>query len=130
MFTVYSPTPSCRIYIGMGQVTDSPESERRGWRFAMQRAQAAHNQEAIRDLQSIAPYAVHLSPEYSDTDVKTWEQGNDFSERHLLAFVLNTDLSKITRLERWMARTCPVAKSSHVLPVSLGSNSQVARWPR
>ncbi|HEY6925253.1 MAG TPA: alpha/beta hydrolase [Steroidobacteraceae bacterium] len=123
-------------YIGMGQIADSPESERRGWRFAMQHAQAAHNQEAIHDLQSIAPYAaegkpvtlealfkqrkwlqlyggsvfgrpgfesegaaVHLSPEYSDTDVKTWEQGNKLSERHLLAFVVNTDLSKITRLE-------------------------------
>jgi len=120
----------------MGQATNIPESERRGWRFAMQRAQATHNQEAIRELQSIAPYAaegkpvtlealfkqrkwlqlyggaafgrtsfewegaaVHLSPEYSDTDVKTWEQGNELSERHLLAIVVNTDLSKINRLE-------------------------------
>jgi len=123
-------------YIGMGQATNIPESERRGWRFAMQRAQATHNQEAIRELQSIAPYAaegkpvtlealfkqrkwlqlyggaafgrtsfewegaaVHLSPEYSDTDVKTWEQGNELSERHLLAIVVNTDLSNINRLE-------------------------------
>ncbi len=123
-------------YIGLGQATNSPESERRGWRFAMDHAQAAHNEEAIRDLQSIAPYAadgkpvtlealfkqrkwlqfyggavvgradfawegaaVHLSPEYTDTDVKTWEKGNDLSERHLLAFLLNTDLSQITRLE-------------------------------
>jgi proline iminopeptidase len=44
-------------YIGMGQVTYSMESERRGWAFAMQRARAAKNEEAVRDLQSIAPYA-------------------------------------------------------------------------
>ncbi len=46
-------------YIGMGQATDVLESERRGWRFAMDRARAAGNEEAIRELQSIAPYAAH-----------------------------------------------------------------------
>lgn len=44
-------------YIGMGQVIDAPESERRGWRFAMDRAMAQKNETAIRELQSIAPYA-------------------------------------------------------------------------
>lgn len=44
-------------YIGMGQATDMLESERRGWRFAMERASAAKNETAIRELQSIAPYA-------------------------------------------------------------------------
>ena len=44
-------------YIGMGQVTHAMESERRGWAFAMQRARAAENAKAIRELQSIAPYA-------------------------------------------------------------------------
>jgi pimeloyl-ACP methyl ester carboxylesterase len=44
-------------YIGMGQITDSLESERRGWRFAMDHARRAHNEQAVRELQSIAPYA-------------------------------------------------------------------------
>jgi proline iminopeptidase len=44
-------------YIGVGQETDMPESERRGWRFAMDAAQGEGNAQAIRDLQSIAPYS-------------------------------------------------------------------------
>jgi proline iminopeptidase len=44
-------------YIGMGQITDAVESERRGWAFAMERARQAKNDEAIRELQSIAGYA-------------------------------------------------------------------------
>jgi proline iminopeptidase len=44
-------------YIGVGQETDMPESERRGWAFAMQAAKAAGNAEAIRALESIAPYS-------------------------------------------------------------------------
>jgi pimeloyl-ACP methyl ester carboxylesterase len=44
-------------YIGMGQITDAMESERRGWAFTMERARTAKNEQAIRDLQSIAPYA-------------------------------------------------------------------------
>lgn len=44
-------------YIGAGQITNSPESERRGWRFALDAAQRDNNAAAIRDLQSIAPYA-------------------------------------------------------------------------
>jgi proline iminopeptidase len=49
-------------YIGMGQITDQRESERRGWRFAMERAQAAKNEAAVRELQSIAPYAERGRP--------------------------------------------------------------------
>lgn len=49
-------------YIGMGQATNMPESERRGWRFAMERARAAGNEAAIRELQSIAPYGVGTAP--------------------------------------------------------------------
>lgn len=44
-------------YIGTGQITNSPESEREGWAWTMARAKADRNGEAIRDLQSIAPYA-------------------------------------------------------------------------
>src|ERR1700683_3900333 len=43
-------------YIGVGQVTDGPESERRGWAFAIDAARQAGNSEAVRQLESIAPY--------------------------------------------------------------------------
>lgn len=44
-------------YIGMGQITDSMESERRGWQFAMDAARRAGNEDAVSELQSLAPYA-------------------------------------------------------------------------
>lgn len=44
-------------YLGMGQAIDARESERRGWRFAMEHARRTNNEEAVRELQSIAPYA-------------------------------------------------------------------------
>lgn len=48
-------------YIGLGQVTDALESERRGWAWTMAAARADGNQAAVDELQSIAPYAT--SPE-------------------------------------------------------------------
>lgn len=49
-------------YIGMGQVTNGPESERRGWAWTMARAKADNNAEAVRALQAIAPYAAGPGP--------------------------------------------------------------------
>jgi len=51
-------------YIGVGQMADMPESERRGWAFAMQAARHSGNDEAMHQLQSIAPYFApgHPSP--------------------------------------------------------------------
>ncbi len=43
-------------YIGVGEMADMPESERRGWTFAMDSARRAHNALAIRELKAIAPY--------------------------------------------------------------------------
>lgn len=43
-------------YIGVGQMADMPESERRGWAFAMNAARSSGNAEAMRQLQAIAPY--------------------------------------------------------------------------
>jgi proline iminopeptidase len=43
-------------YIGVCQLIDGPESERRGWRFAMDAARRAGNAEAVRELEAIAPY--------------------------------------------------------------------------
>src|SRR6266481_4299370 len=44
-------------YIGVEQLIDGPENERRGWRFAMDAARRAGNAEAVRELEAIAPYA-------------------------------------------------------------------------
>jgi pimeloyl-ACP methyl ester carboxylesterase len=49
-------------YIGVAQIADMPESERRGWAFAMDAARRAGNAQAVRELQSIAPYAVPGKP--------------------------------------------------------------------
>ncbi len=45
-------------YIGTGQVTNTPESERRGYAFALKTAKKTHNVQAIAELDSIAPYVV------------------------------------------------------------------------
>jgi pimeloyl-ACP methyl ester carboxylesterase len=123
-------------YIGMAQITNSPESERRGWQFALEHAEAEHNERAIHDLRSMAPYAVdgkpmplkdlylqrkwldyyggaiawkrdfkvesaavRLSPEYTDADVRSFGDGNEFSEQHLLVQAIMTDFSTVTTLK-------------------------------
>jgi proline iminopeptidase len=43
-------------YIGVAQLIDGPENERRGWHFAMDAARRAGNAEAVRELAAIAPY--------------------------------------------------------------------------
>lgn len=43
-------------YIGVCQLIDGPESERRGWSFAIEAAKRAGNAEAARQLEAIAPY--------------------------------------------------------------------------
>ncbi|MGK6321361.1 alpha/beta fold hydrolase [Sphingomonas sp. DT-204] len=49
-------------YIGTGQATNTPESERRGWAFALAEARRTGNAQAIEELMSIAPYAVSGAP--------------------------------------------------------------------
>jgi proline iminopeptidase len=49
-------------YVGTGQITNSPESERRGWAFSMAAARQAHNEQAVRELEAIAPYAAPGHP--------------------------------------------------------------------
>ena len=122
-------------YIGTGQVTNAPESERRSWAYSMAAARASHNDRAVRELAAIAPYAApgrritardgalahkwsdffggvlawrtsqedeshagRLSPDYSDAEAPHIYDGNDFSERYLLADVFNMDLSGETKL--------------------------------
>ncbi len=43
-------------YIGVGQVVNMRRSERIGFEFALRRSEADHNEEAVKDLQSLAPY--------------------------------------------------------------------------
>ena len=124
-------------YIGTGQVTNSPESERRGWAYALAAAKRANNAQAISELSAIAPYAapggrrielkdalivhkwgdyfggvmayrtsqedeshaVRLSPDYTDAEAPHIYDGNEFSERYLLADVFNLDLSAETELQ-------------------------------
>lgn len=46
-------------YIGMGQAANTPESERRGYAYALAAARKAGHAQAIKDLESIALYAEH-----------------------------------------------------------------------
>lgn len=43
-------------YVGVGQVVNNRRSEAIGWKFALDAATADHNEQAVHDLQSIAPY--------------------------------------------------------------------------
>jgi len=49
-------------YIGAGQITDSPESERRGMRFALDAARRDNNQDAVRELEALGPYGAPGRP--------------------------------------------------------------------
>lgn len=49
-------------YIGMGQISNGLESERRGYAWTLAKAKAAGNAEAVSELKSIAPYAVAGMP--------------------------------------------------------------------
>jgi pimeloyl-ACP methyl ester carboxylesterase len=123
-------------YIGVGQLTNGPESERRGWAFALNAARRARNTKAVRELEAIALYfapghpsslkdiyterrwldfyggvmayrhgssaesdLADLSPDYTDAEIARIWQGNDFSERYLLAKVLALDLTGIRKLD-------------------------------
>jgi pimeloyl-ACP methyl ester carboxylesterase len=120
-------------YIGVGQMADMPESERRGWAFAMDAARRSGNAEAVQELQSVAPYfapghpsplkdlyiqrkwvgyfggvmayrhgndadsdLVKLSPDYTREELAHIYDGNEFSERFLLADLVDGDWS-VTR---------------------------------
>ncbi len=49
-------------YVGVGQVVNIREGERRGWVFAMDQARRDNNTKAIEELQSIAPYPAQGKP--------------------------------------------------------------------
>ena len=73
-------------YIGVGQMTDMPESERRGWAFAMAAASQTGNAQALRDLEAIAPYSTrgHLIPLKDIYAQRRWVEfyGGTMAYRH------------------------------------------------
>jgi proline iminopeptidase len=122
-------------YIGVGQLIDGPESERRGWGFAMDAARRAGNTEAVRELEAIAPYAAagriipikdiyverkwvgyyggvmvyrrdnsadselaQLSPDYSDQEIRSIWEGNEFATPYLLPELVALDLTTNNKL--------------------------------
>jgi pimeloyl-ACP methyl ester carboxylesterase len=122
-------------YIGVGQMTNGPESERRGYAYTLAAARAAGDAQAARELEAIAPYpppngpiplkAIYterkwleryggvmanrqsndaesdfskLSPDYKDEEIPRIWEGNDFTERYLLADALGLDLTSIREL--------------------------------
>jgi pimeloyl-ACP methyl ester carboxylesterase len=85
-------------YVGVGQLTNGPESERRGWAVTMEAARRAGNAQAVAELQAIAPYyapghpptLAHLYRERKWLDyyggVMAYRHGND----------AESDLSKLS----------------------------------
>src|SRR5579871_2753939 len=84
-------------YIGTGQVTNSPESERRGWAFALAAARAAHNEQAVAELQSIAPYGAPGKP-FALKDVMINHKWSDFYGGVMAYRTSQEDESHATRL--------------------------------
>jgi proline iminopeptidase len=142
-------------YIGVAQLTDGPESERRGWTFTIDAARRAGNAEAVHQLEAIAPYfpldhpsslkdiftqrkwldlyggvmahwdgnsaesgLAALSPDYTDEEISHIWEGNDFTEKYLLAQVLSLNLTDIRKLD------CPLIIFAGRHDVNL--NSEVA----
>jgi len=65
-------------YIGVGQVTDGPESERRGYVFAVDAARQAGNAEAVHQLEAIAPYFAPGQPAPPLKNIYTQRKWLDF----------------------------------------------------
>lgn len=123
-------------YIGVGQLTDGPESERRGWAFALDAARHAGNSDALHQLEAIAPYfspghpsslkdiytqrkwldlyggvmahrdgnsaegdLARLSPDYTAEEISQIWEGNEFSEKYLLAQILSLNLTDTRKLD-------------------------------
>jgi pimeloyl-ACP methyl ester carboxylesterase len=92
-------------YIGVGQVVETRRNEQDGYAFALREAKAHGNAEAVRELESIAPYpgtapltmqrigvrgkwetyygGLAWGRESFAFDANTWELSPDYSEREL-----------------------------------------------
>lgn len=89
---------SLHAYIGLGQITNGPQSERRGWQFASDSARRAGNSKAVRELQAIAPYFApgHPSPLEDLYVQRRWLEyfGGSMAHRH--GSDAETDLSELS----------------------------------
>lgn len=115
-------------YIGMGQATDSAESERRGWAWTLQQAKKAGNQEAIDDLESIAPYAQGKAaiPLKDIMKQRKWLNyyggmvyGRTGGEAEAAAFKLSPEYADVDLAKVWQANEASV---NALLPSVLASN--------
>lgn len=57
-------------YVGIGQVIDFRENERRGYAWTLERARADGNAEAVRELEALQPYPGDGALELAKTDVQ------------------------------------------------------------
>lgn len=85
-------------YIGVGQLTNGPESERRGWAYTVDAARRAGNSEAVRQLEAIAPYFAPGHPSLLK-DIYTERKWLDFYGgvmAHRTGNSAESDLSKLS----------------------------------
>jgi pimeloyl-ACP methyl ester carboxylesterase len=89
---------SLHAYIGLGQLTNSPESERRGWRFAMEGARREGNAKAAKELEAIAPYFPpgHPSPLENVYVQRRWLEYYGGSKAYRHGSAAEGDLSKLS----------------------------------
>ena len=60
-------------YVGTGQVVNMPQNDELAYHDALQQARNSHNQEAIKDLESIAPYSVPSTDLEKGSIARRWE---------------------------------------------------------
>ena len=59
-------------YIGIGQLTNGPESERRAYAYSLAQAEKTHNPQALDELKAIAPYPRSNAPLEAIGTVHKW----------------------------------------------------------
>lgn len=89
---------SLHAYIGVGQITNAPESERRGWQFALDGARRSGNSKAVRELQAIAPYFPpgHSSPLHDLYVQRRWLEYFGGSMAHRQGSEAESNLSELS----------------------------------
>jgi proline iminopeptidase len=85
-------------YIGVGHLTNGPESERRGWAYTLDAARRAGNSEAVRQLEAIAPYFApgHHSPLKDIYTERKWLDFYGGVMAHRAGNSAESDLSKLS----------------------------------
>jgi proline iminopeptidase len=61
-------------YVGVGQVVNTQQNEEVGYHDALQEAHKRHNEQAIKDLESIAPYPSPIADFRKMSIVRDWER--------------------------------------------------------